>query len=354
METSTPYLLEVAVSVALIASAIGFAVGLAIGRGRQPRWQEKGSFVHKVSIGFATLDRLDAVLLRFEVEPASRLAGVEVGELRLPPGSGVAILARGKEVLVPDARTVLRTGDQVLVGRRPRPGRPGGGPAAVGQPLRPAGQLGRGRGRPRALGPRLRRAQAGRVILTSAALAVFIVAYALIATERVHRVAAALGGVAGMVVIGLVDAETAFFEEHTGIDWNVIFLLFGMMMIVGVLKQTGLFEFLALWAAQRSGGQPYKLLVLLVLVTAAVSPILDNVTCVLLVAPVTLSVCRRLGAAARAVPHLADPGLQHRRHVHPHRRPAQHHHRQPGRAELRRLPGPLAAADDHPAGAGSS
>jgi len=113
--SGTPYLLEVAVSVALIASAIGFAVGLAIGRGRQPRWQEKGSFVHKVSIGFATLDRLDAVLLRFEVETASRLSGVEVGELRLPPGSGVAILARGKEVLVPDDRTVLRRGDQVLV-----------------------------------------------------------------------------------------------------------------------------------------------------------------------------------------------------------------------------------------------
>ena len=90
------------------------------------------------------------------------------------------------------------------------------------------------------------------MILPSAALAVFIVAYALIATERVHRVAAALGGVAAMVVIGLVDAETAFFEEHTGIDWNVIFLLFGMMVIVGVLKQTGLFEFLALWAAQTS------------------------------------------------------------------------------------------------------
>jgi Na+/H+ antiporter NhaD/arsenite permease-like protein len=132
------------------------------------------------------------------------------------------------------------------------------------------------------------------VILTSAALAVFIVAYALIATERVHRVAAALGGVAGMVVIGVVDAQTAFFDEHTGVDWNVIFLLFGMMVIVGVLKQTGLFEFLALWAAKRSGGHPYKLLVLLVLVGAAVAPILDNVTCVLLVAPVTLSVCRRL------------------------------------------------------------
>ena len=109
------HLVEVAVSVALISSAIGFAIGLAIGRGRQPRWQEKGSFVHKVSIGFATLDRLDAVLLRFEVEPGSRLAGVEIGELRLPSGSGVALVTRGKDVLVPEDRSVLRTGDQVLV-----------------------------------------------------------------------------------------------------------------------------------------------------------------------------------------------------------------------------------------------
>ena len=135
------------------------------------------------------------------------------------------------------------------------------------------------------------------MILTSAAVSIFLVAYAFIATERVHRVAAALGGVAAMTVIGLVDAETAFFDPHTGIDWNVIFLLFGMMVIVGVLKQTGLFEFLALWAAKKSGGRPYKLLVLLVLVSAAVAPILDNVTCVLLVAPVTLSVCRQLGVS---------------------------------------------------------
>lgn len=115
VSAAASHLLEVAVSVALIASAIGFAIGLAIGRGRQPRWQEKGSFVHKVSIGFATLDRLDAVLLRFEVEPGSRLAGVEISELRLPPGSGVAIVTRGKEVMVPEARCVLRIGDQVLV-----------------------------------------------------------------------------------------------------------------------------------------------------------------------------------------------------------------------------------------------
>ena len=107
--------LELAVSVGMLCAAIGFAIGLAIGRGRQPRWEEKGSFVHKVSIGFATLDRLDAVLLRFEVEPESRLAGVEVDELRLPAGSGVALVTRDKQVLVPGGRTVLRRGDQVLV-----------------------------------------------------------------------------------------------------------------------------------------------------------------------------------------------------------------------------------------------
>ena len=106
--------LELAVSVGMLCAAVGFALGLAIGRGRQPRWREKGSFVHKVSIGFATLDRLDAVLLRFEVEPGSRLAGVEVDELRLPTGSAISLVTRGSDVFVPSGRTVLRAADQVL------------------------------------------------------------------------------------------------------------------------------------------------------------------------------------------------------------------------------------------------
>src|SRR5690606_31066941 len=89
--------------------------GLVVGRGRQPRWVEKGSFVHKVSIGFATLDRLDAVMLRFEVEPGSKLAGVEVGELRLPSGAAVALITRGSLVLVPTDPMALKVGDQVLV-----------------------------------------------------------------------------------------------------------------------------------------------------------------------------------------------------------------------------------------------
>src|SRR5690349_4139785 len=100
---------EVAISVGMLCAAVGFTIGLAIGCGRQPRWEERGSLVHKVSIGFANLDRLDAVLLRFEVEDASRLAGVEIDELRLPVGSAVSLVTRGPRVFVPSGRTVLRT-----------------------------------------------------------------------------------------------------------------------------------------------------------------------------------------------------------------------------------------------------
>jgi len=134
------------------------------------------------------------------------------------------------------------------------------------------------------------------------AIAVFVIAYVFIATERIPRVAAALGGAAIMLVIGATSADEAFFAEETGIDWNVIFLLFGMMIIVGVLRQTGLFEYLAIWAAKRAGAKPYRVMVMLVLITAVASAALDNVTTVLLVAPVTLLICERLGT--NPVPYL--------------------------------------------------
>ncbi|GIF74617.1 SLC13 family permease [Asanoa siamensis] len=126
------------------------------------------------------------------------------------------------------------------------------------------------------------------------AVGVFAAAYTLIATEKVHRVAAALGGAALMLVIGATDAEHAFFSEDAGVDWNVIFLLLGMMLIVAVLRRTGVFEFVAIWAAKKARGRPYRLMVILVLVTAVASAFLDNVTTVLLVAPVTFLVCDRL------------------------------------------------------------
>ena len=98
-----------------------------------------------------------------------------------------------------------------------------------------------------------------------------------------------------MLVIGASDGHAAFFSEDTGIDWNVIFLLLGMMVIVSVVKQTGVFEYLAIWAAKRARGRPYRVLVLLCTITAVASAALDNVTTVLLVAPVTLLVCDRIG-----------------------------------------------------------
>ncbi|QYC41822.1 Inner membrane protein YbiR [Nonomuraea coxensis DSM 45129] len=144
-------------------------------------------------------------------------------------------------------------------------------------------------------------------VLSWASVAVFVTAYALIATEKVHRVAAALGGAGIMLLIHATGAEAAFFSEHTGIDWNVIFLLLGMMIIVGVLKETGVFEFLAIWAAKRARGRPFRLMVLLVVITAVASALLDNVTTVLLIAPVTFLVCERL--ALPAAPFLIAEAL---------------------------------------------
>jgi Na+/H+ antiporter NhaD/arsenite permease-like protein len=139
------------------------------------------------------------------------------------------------------------------------------------------------------------------------AIVIFTVAYILIASERINRVAAALGGAGLMLALGVVGADDAFFSQDTGIDWNVIFLLFGMMVIVGVLRQTGIFEYIAIWAAKRAGGRPFRVMVLLCLITAVASAALDNVTTVLLIAPVTLLVCEQIGV--RPVPFLIAEAL---------------------------------------------
>ncbi|TDO35798.1 anion transporter [Kribbella sp. VKM Ac-2527] len=131
--------------------------------------------------------------------------------------------------------------------------------------------------------------------MTVVAVAVFVIAYVLIATERVHKLLAALGGAAVLLALGVTDSEHAFYSPDTGIDWDVIFLLFGMMVIVGVLRRTGVFEFIAIWAAKRAKGSPLRVMILLTLITAIASAFLDNVTTVLLIAPVTLLVCDRLG-----------------------------------------------------------
>ncbi|MFI5735816.1 SLC13 family permease [Kribbella sp. NPDC051587] len=131
--------------------------------------------------------------------------------------------------------------------------------------------------------------------MTVVAVAVFVIAYVLIATEWTHKLLAALGGAAILLALGVTDSEHAFYSHETGVDWDVVFLLFGMMVIVGILRRTGVFEYIAIWAAKRAGGSPLQVMILLTLITAVASAFLDNVTTVLLIAPVTLLVCDRLG-----------------------------------------------------------
>ena len=126
------------------------------------------------------------------------------------------------------------------------------------------------------------------------AVVVFVVAYALIASDRVNKTLVALTGAAIMVALPVIDSDDVFYSRATGIDWDVLFLLLGMMIIVSVLRQTGVFEYTAIWAAKRARGSPLRIMILLVLVTAFASALLDNVTTVLLIAPVTLLVCDRL------------------------------------------------------------
>jgi Na+/H+ antiporter NhaD/arsenite permease-like protein len=138
--------------------------------------------------------------------------------------------------------------------------------------------------------------------MAAIAITVFVVAYALIASDRINKTLVALVGAGIIVALGVVESHDVFYSHETGIDWDVIFLLFGMMVIVSVLRQTGVFEYIAIWAAKRARGSPLRIMILLVLVTAIASALLDNVTTVLLIAPVTLLVCDRL--AINPVPFL--------------------------------------------------
>src|SRR6202008_3634342 len=126
------------------------------------------------------------------------------------------------------------------------------------------------------------------------AVTVFVVAYALIASDRINKTVVALSGAAIVVAVRVGGSAEVCYSHEAGIDWDVIFLLLGMMIIVGVLRQTGVFEYIAIWSAKRAKGSPLRIMILLVLITAVASALLDNVTTVLLIAPVTLLVCDRL------------------------------------------------------------
>jgi Na+/H+ antiporter NhaD/arsenite permease-like protein len=122
-------------------------------------------------------------------------------------------------------------------------------------------------------------------------LAVFLGTYVLIATERIHKTIAAMAGGVAMILLGIVSQEQAF--EH--IDFNVIFLLAGMMILAGIIRKTGVFGWMAVRAARFAGGDAYRVLVVMSVITAVASALLDNVTTVVLVGPITLFLAARLG-----------------------------------------------------------
>lgn len=129
------------------------------------------------------------------------------------------------------------------------------------------------------------------------AIAVFVVAYGFIITERFNKTTVALVGAGCVILLPVIDSPDVFYSQNSGIDWDVIFLMLGMMIIVSILRQTGAFEYAAIWAVKRANGSPLRIMVLLMLVMALASAILPNVVSVLLIAPVTLLVCDRLEIA---------------------------------------------------------
>jgi Na+/H+ antiporter NhaD/arsenite permease-like protein len=131
----------------------------------------------------------------------------------------------------------------------------------------------------------------GGTSLAWIAVGILIATYALIITERMNRSIVALFGAGVMVAAGVLDQG----EAIRGVDFNTIALLTGMMILVSISRRSGMFEYLAVWSAKKGRAEPWLMLLMLSVTTAVLSAFLDNVTTVLLIAPVTLVVARQLG-----------------------------------------------------------
>ena len=135
-------------------------------------------------------------------------------------------------------------------------------------------------------------------ITMMATLGVLLGMYVILITEVIHRTAIALFGALVMLIVlfvtGVLDPHDSVDFVIGAIDFNTIGLLLGMMVIVGVLGETGIFQYIGIKAAKISNGNVWKLMVLLAIITAVGSAFLDNVTMVLLMVPVTISVCKIL------------------------------------------------------------
>jgi len=126
------------------------------------------------------------------------------------------------------------------------------------------------------------------------ACGIFFVALALIISEKIHKTIVALFGASLVLVLKILEQHEAFHLEEFGIDWNVIFLLIGMMTIINIMRPTGLFEYIAIRSAKAGRGEPLRIMIIFAVITAVLSALLDNVTTVLLLAPVTLLIADAL------------------------------------------------------------
>ena len=122
------------------------------------------------------------------------------------------------------------------------------------------------------------------------AVAVFLIVILLIISERVHRTAAAMAGAVVLILTGVMSADKAL----SYIDFNTIGVLVGMMIFVAIVRRSGMFEYIAVRAAKAVHGDPWKIMVAFTLITAVLSVILDNVTTVLLVGPMSIAIARML------------------------------------------------------------
>ena len=139
------------------------------------------------------------------------------------------------------------------------------------------------------------------------ATAIFVVAYAVIVSEKVHKTKVALVGAALTLITKVLTQHDALHDVDLGVDWNVIFLLISMMLIVNIMTKTGVFQYVAIKAAKLGKGNPFTIMAIFAVVTAVGSAFLDNVTTVLLLAPVTLLIATEL--EIDPVPYLITEAL---------------------------------------------
>jgi len=140
-----------------------------------------------------------------------------------------------------------------------------------------------------------------------AAAAIFAVSYVLIMSEKIHKTVVAIVGASLMLVLGILHQHEAFHVEEFGVDWNVVFLLISMMIIINLMRPSGFFEYIAIKSAKLGKGEPFRILIIFATVTALLSALLDNVTTVLLLVPVTLFIADAL--EVDAIPFLLTEAL---------------------------------------------